>query len=205
MDGGFAPPLLFSISPLFSSRVSTTPSIKNFSGREILNSRYCHHFSNGVTTFLFRPPPPPPPFLLLVIAPLSLSPRRVSSIHLFPPLSHILKIDSSGSPFCVSRQLSLVLVNLSHQPLPPVHVSSSPLTRPEQMHARSVNLVVSRESAPSTPLFCPSVLSTRIFHNLASDFSRLPPSFSLLLLSRKGKAKTIDPETNYSACNFPCY
>lgn len=65
----------------------------------------------------------------------------------------------------------------------PLSTSPPPLTRPEQMHARSVNLVVSRESAPSTPLFCPSVLSTRIFHNLASDFSRLPPSFSLLLLS----------------------
>lgn len=88
--------------------------IKNFSRREILKSTYCHHSLqrrndlsiSPTTTFSSSHNSPPSSKYLPSPSSLSL------------PLSRILKIDSSGSPFRVSRQLSLVLVNLSHSPFP---------------------------------------------------------------------------------------
>ena len=159
--------------------------IKNFSRREILKSTYCHHSLqrrndlsiSPTTTFSSSHNSPPSSKYLPSPSSLSL------------PLSRILKIDSSGSPFRVSRQLSLVLVNLSHSPFP----SLSPRSKLAQsrVNARAFRqpCCLTWERPEYSPLLCARALHSEYFTVLQLIPSYITIRFSFHFDSIFGKGE----------------
>lgn len=159
--------------------------IKNFSRREILKSTYCHHSLqrrndlsiSPTTTFSSSHNSPPSSKYLPSPSSLSL------------PLSRILKIDSSGSPFRVSRQLSLVLVNLSHSPFP----SLSPRSKLAQsrVNARAFRqpCCLTWERPEHSPLLCARALHSEYFTVLQLIPSYITIRFSFHFDSIFGKGE----------------